>query len=46
MDDHTRDPSVAPPLGDPTAIEGWRITLDDARPTAYDADFAYAAALD
>ena len=33
-------------LDDPTAIEGWRITLDDARPTAYDADFAYAAALD
>ena len=33
-------------LDDPTAIEEWRITLDGERPTAYEADFAYVAALE
>jgi predicted metal-dependent hydrolase len=33
-------------LNDPTALHGWRIVLDDERPTAREADFAYAESLD
>jgi hypothetical protein len=33
-------------LDDPTVLHGWRIALDDHRPTAYDADYAYAEALE
>ena len=33
-------------LSEPAEIEGWRITLDGERPTAYEADFAYAERLD
>ncbi len=33
-------------LDDPTAIEGWRISLDGQRPTAYDADYEYADGLE
>ncbi|MFB6103247.1 MAG: DUF309 domain-containing protein [Haloplanus sp.] len=33
-------------LDDPTALDGWRIELDGARPTAGDADYAYADRLD
>lgn len=37
---------LANAFDDPTEIEGWRITLDGERPTAYETDFAYAKALD
>ncbi|MFC6724886.1 DUF309 domain-containing protein [Halobium palmae] len=33
-------------LSDPTAIHGWKIPLDDHRPTAYPADYEYAEELD
>jgi hypothetical protein len=33
-------------LADPTVLHGWRIVLDDDRPTARDEDFAYAEGLD
>jgi len=33
-------------LADPTAIEGWRIELDGARPAAGEVDREYAATLD
>ncbi|WP_224335144.1 DUF309 domain-containing protein [Haloprofundus halobius] len=33
-------------LSDPTALEGFRISLDDHRPTAYEADYEYAERLD
>jgi predicted metal-dependent hydrolase len=33
-------------LEDPTAVDDWAIALDDARPTAYDADYEYAASLE
>ena len=33
-------------LDDPTVLHGWRISLDDHRPTAYDADYEYAEALE
>ncbi|TKX87851.1 DUF309 domain-containing protein [Halorubrum sp. SS5] len=29
-------------LDDPSAVDGWRIALDDARPPAYPADYEYA----
>ncbi len=32
-------------LDDPTTLDGWRITLDDQRPTAYDVDYEYATKL-
>jgi hypothetical protein len=31
---------------DPSVLHGWRISLDDHRPTAYDADYEYAEALE
>ncbi|AAG19720.1 MULTISPECIES: DUF309 domain-containing protein [Halobacterium] len=31
---------------DPSALSGWGITLDDATPTAYPADYEYAEALE
>jgi len=33
-------------LDDPTAIDGWKITIDGARPEAYPADYEYAERLD
>jgi predicted metal-dependent hydrolase len=33
-------------LDDPTAIHGWRIALDDHRPTAYPADYEYVEGLE
>ncbi|KTG08561.1 hypothetical protein AUR64_17960 [Haloprofundus marisrubri] len=33
-------------LDDPTTLEGFRISLDDHRPTAYEADYEYAERLD
>ncbi|WP_224268636.1 DUF309 domain-containing protein [Haloprofundus salinisoli] len=33
-------------LDDPTALEGFRISLDDHRPTAYEVDYEYAERLD
>ncbi|MFB6212179.1 MAG: DUF309 domain-containing protein [Halobacteriales archaeon] len=33
-------------LTDPTSLDGWRITLDDAEPTATPDDYEYAATLD
>jgi len=33
-------------LDDPGALDGWRIGLDDAEPTAYPADYEYAERLD
>jgi predicted metal-dependent hydrolase len=33
-------------LTDPTAIEGWQVRLDERRPEATDADFAYAESLE
>ncbi|MFC5366935.1 DUF309 domain-containing protein [Salinirubrum litoreum] len=33
-------------LDDPTALHGWRISLDDHRPSAYDADYEYAESLE
>jgi hypothetical protein len=33
-------------LDDPTALHGWHISLDDHRPTAYDADYEYAESLE
>ena len=33
-------------LDDPTAIDGWTIAIDGARPEAYPADYEYAEALD
>jgi len=33
-------------LDDPEALDGWRISLDDAEPTAYPADYEYAEGLD
>jgi predicted metal-dependent hydrolase len=33
-------------LRDPAAVDGWAITLDEARPTARDVDYAYAAELE
>ncbi|MFA9516291.1 DUF309 domain-containing protein [Halopenitus sp. H-Gu1] len=32
-------------LADPAAIDGWRITIDDARPEAYPVDYEYVEAL-
>ncbi|WP_423995863.1 DUF309 domain-containing protein [Halorubrum trapanicum] len=33
-------------LDDPSAVDGWRIALDDARPPAYPADYEYAEQVD
>jgi predicted metal-dependent hydrolase len=33
-------------LDDPTVLHGWRISLDDHRPTAYEADYEYAESLE
>jgi predicted metal-dependent hydrolase len=33
-------------LADPTAVDGWRIALDGARPPAYPADYEYAERVD
>jgi hypothetical protein len=33
-------------LDDPTAIDGWRVTLDDHTPDAYDADYEYVESLE
>jgi predicted metal-dependent hydrolase len=33
-------------LDDPTVLHDWKITLDDHRPDAYDADYEYAERLD
>lgn len=33
-------------LTDPTAVEGWRIELDDRRPEAGEEDYAYAERID
>jgi hypothetical protein len=33
-------------LDDPDALDGWRVSLDDAEPTAYSADYEYADGLD
>ena len=33
-------------LADPDALDGWRIGLDDAEPTAYPADYEYAEQLE
>ncbi|WP_117595009.1 DUF309 domain-containing protein [Haloprofundus halophilus] len=33
-------------LEDPTALDGFRISLDDHRPTAYESDYEYADRLD
>jgi hypothetical protein len=33
-------------LDDPTVIEGWQLSLDGQRPTAYDVDYEYAERLD
>jgi predicted metal-dependent hydrolase len=33
-------------LEDPTTLDGWGITIDDAAPTAYPADFEYADRLE
>ncbi|WP_224449283.1 DUF309 domain-containing protein [Haloprofundus salilacus] len=33
-------------LEDPTALEGFRISIDDHQPTAYEADYEYAERLD
>jgi predicted metal-dependent hydrolase len=33
-------------LDDPTAIDGWAIPLDGARPEAYPADYEYAERID
>jgi hypothetical protein len=33
-------------LDDPDALDGWRVSLDDAEPTAYPADYEYADGLD
>lgn len=33
-------------IGEPTVIDGWAITLDEARPTARDVDFEYADRLE
>ncbi|WP_129116476.1 DUF309 domain-containing protein [Halegenticoccus tardaugens] len=38
--------TLAAALEDPTVLEGWRIAVDDHRPTAYDADYEYADRLD
>jgi len=38
--------TVTNALNDPTALDGWRIALDDGFPEATDADFAYAEALE
>jgi len=32
-------------LDDPTALDGWRISLDGQQPPAYDGDYAYAESL-
>jgi predicted metal-dependent hydrolase len=37
---------LAAALSDPTAIEGWRIAIDDQRPTAYPVDYEYADGLE
>ncbi|MFB6155671.1 MAG: DUF309 domain-containing protein [Haloferacaceae archaeon] len=33
-------------LDDPEAVEGWKLTIDDQRPTAYERDYEYAERLD
>jgi predicted metal-dependent hydrolase len=33
-------------LEDPSALDGWRISLDDQRPTAYPADYDYVERLE
>ncbi|OYR43718.1 DUF309 domain-containing protein [Halorubrum sp. Hd13] len=33
-------------LNDPAALDGWKISLDDARPEAYPADYEYAERVD
>ncbi|OYR42739.1 hypothetical protein DJ82_01625 [Halorubrum sp. Ib24] len=33
-------------LDDPAALDGWKISLDDARPEAYPADYEYAERVD
>ncbi|OYR72514.1 hypothetical protein DJ71_19885 [Halorubrum sp. E3] len=33
-------------LDEPSAVDGWRIALDDARPPAYPADYEYAERVD
>ncbi|WP_162224463.1 DUF309 domain-containing protein [Halorussus amylolyticus] len=38
--------TVTEALDDPDALHGWRIELDGERPTAADADFAYAESLE
>ena len=43
--DDIRD-TLVDALDDPTALDGWQIILDDARPEAYPADYEYTDRID
>jgi hypothetical protein len=38
--------TISAALDDPTVLHGWKISLDDHRPTAYEVDYEYAEGLE